>query len=527
VPNQLKITIEEALRLEPQLKQAYDSDESVKGLLNIAVRLEGLNRHASTHAAGVVISPAPMTDYTPLYRNPADESIVTQFDMESLEKIGLLKFDFLGLKTLTVIEKTLGYIKQTGRGLNLNDIPFNDKKTYDLLSSSHTTGVFQLESEGMRDILIRMQPNRFEDLIALVALYRPGPMAWIDDFIKCKKGEKKISYVLPQLKEILDETYGIILYQEQVMMIANKIANFTMGQADILRRAMGKLKIEEMMEQKESFVNGAVKNGIAEKKAAKLFEKMEPFAQYGFNKSHSAAYAFIAYQTAYLKAHYPVEFMAATLSLDVNDTDKIVKSINECRNMKIEMLPPDINLSGREFKVIGNSIRFGLEAVKGVGGAAIESVLEVRESGGPFESIADLIQRVDSRKVNKKVLESLVKAGAFDSIGISRGTAMKAVNDILSSNGKGSRHSGQQSIFGDEKFEPEISSEEWDEAELLKNEKDALGFYITGHPLTKYRGKLSALNIKKTSEIGSMSDREDVQIAGVIAAIRKFQKKGT
>ena len=527
VPNQLKITIEEALRLEPQLKQAYDSDESVKGLLNIAVRLEGLNRHASTHAAGVVISPAPLTDYTPLYRNPADESIVTQFDMESLEKIGLLKFDFLGLKTLTVIEKTLGYIKQTGRGLNLNDIPFNDKKTYDLLSSSHTTGVFQLESEGMRDILIRMQPNRFEDLIALVALYRPGPMAWIDDFIKCKKGEKKISYVLPQLKEILDETYGIILYQEQVMMIANKIANFTMGQADILRRAMGKKKIEEMMEQKESFVNGAVKNGIAEKKAAKLFEKMEPFAQYGFNKSHSAAYAFIAYQTAYLKAHYPVEFMAATLSLDVNDTDKIVKSINECRNMKIEMLPPDINLSGREFKVIGNSIRFGLEAVKGVGGAAIGSVLEVRESGGLFESIADLIQRVDSRKVNKKVLESLVKAGAFDSIGISRGTAMRAVNDILSSNGKGSRHSGQQSIFGDGKFEPEISSEEWDEAELLKNEKDALGFYITGHPLTKYRGKLSALNIKKTSEIGSMSDREDVQIAGVIAAIKKFQKKGT
>ena len=272
--NQLKITIEEALRLEPQLKQAYDSDESVKGLLNIAVRLEGLNRHASTHAAGVVISPTPLTDYTPLYRNPADESIVTQFDMESLEKIGLLKFDFLGLKTLTVIEKTLGYIKQTGRDLNLNDIPLNDKKTYNLLSSSHTTGVFQLESEGMRDILIRMQPNRFEDLIALVALYRPGPMAWIDDFIKCKKGEKKISYVLPQLKEILDETYGIILYQEQVMMIANKIANFTMGQADILRRAMGKKKIEEMMEQKESFVNGAVKNGITEKKAAKLFEKM-------------------------------------------------------------------------------------------------------------------------------------------------------------------------------------------------------------------------------------------------------------
>jgi len=525
VPNQLKITIEEAIKIEPQLKGAYDSDEKIKELLNIAIRLEGLNRHASTHAAGVVISPAPLTDYTPLYKNPADESIVTQFDMNSLEKIGLLKFDFLGLKTLTVIEKTLKYINQTGRSFDLNAIPFDDKKTYALLISGQTTGVFQLESEGMRDILIRMQPNRFEDLIALVALYRPGPMAWIDDFIKCKKGEKKITYVLPQLKEILDETYGIILYQEQVMMIANKIANFSMGQADILRRAMGKKKIEEMMKQKEIFVNGAVKNGIPEKKTSKLFEKMEPFAQYGFNKSHSAAYAYIAYQTAYLKAHYPVEFMAATLSLDVHDTDKIVKSINECRNMKIEILPPDINLSGREFNVIGNSIRFGLEAVKGVGGAAIESILEVRESGGQFKSIEDLVQRVDSRKVNKKVLESLVKAGAFDSIGIARGAAMTSVGDILSGNGK--KHNGQQSIFGDEDIKPEASTGEWDEAELLKNEKEALGFYITGHPLMKYRGKLSALNIKKTSELANLSDREDVQVAGVIAAIRKFQKKGT
>jgi len=525
VPNQLKITIEEAIKIEPQLKEAYDSDEKVNELLNIAIRLEGLNRHASTHAAGVVISPAPLTDYTPLYRNPADESIVTQFDMESLEKIGLLKFDFLGLKTLTVIEKTLKYVNQAGGALDLNAIPFDDEKTYGLLSSGQTTGVFQLESEGMRDILVRMQPNRFEDLIALVALYRPGPMAWIDDFIKCKKGKKKITYVLPQLKEILDETYGIILYQEQVMMIANKIANFSMGQADILRRAMGKKKIEEMMKQKESFVSGAVKNGIPGKKASNLFEKMEPFAQYGFNKSHSAAYAFIAYQTAYLKAHYPVQFMAATLSLDMHDTDKIVKSINECRNMKIEILPPDINLSGREFNVIGNSIRFGLEAVKGVGGAAIESILEVRESGGPFKSIADLVQRVDSRKVNKKVLESLVKAGAFDSIGISRGAAMSAVNEILSGNGK--KHNGQQSIFGDEGLEPEISADEWDETELLKNEKEALGFYITGHPLMKYRGKLSALNIKRTSELANLSDREDVQVAGVIAAIRKFQKKGT
>ncbi|TAL28060.1 MAG: DNA polymerase III subunit alpha [Nitrospirae bacterium] len=527
VPNQLKITIEEALRLEPQLKHSYDNDEVMKGLLDIAIRLEGLNRHASTHAAGVVISPAPLTDYTPLYRNPSDESIVTQFDMESLEKIGLLKFDFLGLKTLTVIEKTLEHITQGGRTLSLDAIPFDDKNTYDLLSSGHTTGVFQLESEGMRDILIRMQPNRFEDLIALVALYRPGPMAWIDDFIKCKKGEKKITYVLPQLKEILDETYGIILYQEQVMMIANKIANFSMGQADILRRAMGKKKAEEMEKQKEVFIKGAVQKGYPEKKAVKLFETMEPFARYGFNKSHSAAYAFIAYQTAYLKTHFPVEFMAATLSLDMNDTDKIVKSINECRKMKIDILPPDINLSGREFRVIGNSIRFGLEAVKGVGGAAIESVLEVRDSGGPFKSIADLVERADSRKVNKKVLEGLVKAGAFDSLGVPRAVSMNAVNEILNNNGKSSRHAGQQSIFGEEPAETETQAEEWDEAELLKNEKEALGFYITGHPLVKYREKLSALHIKRTSELDALADREDVQVAGVISAVRKFQKRGT
>ncbi|MDH4233456.1 MAG: DNA polymerase III subunit alpha, partial [Nitrospirota bacterium] len=319
--------------------------------------------------------------------------------------------------------------------------------------------------------------------------------------------------------------YGVILYQEQVMRIANKLANFSLGQADILRKAMGKKNIEVMAKQKEHFVSGAVANGINEKKASKLFDLLANFAEYGFNKSHSAAYAFVSYQTAYLKAHYPVEFMAATLSMDIHDTDKIVKSINECRQMKIDILPPDINLSGSEFRVVGNSIRFGLSAVKGVGAAAIESIIEAREEGGPFASVADFTGRVDTRKVNKKVLESLVKAGAFDSLGITRAAAMDSVTTAL--NGSGSRNSGQQSIFGEEMFEQAPPVEEWDEAELLRNEKEALGFYITGHPLTKYDMLLTKLKAKKTTELEHIPDRTDIVIGGVLRAIKKKNVKST
>lgn len=523
IPGTLNITIDEALKAEPQLKELYDSAPKVKEVLDIARRLEGLCRHASTHAAGVVVSPEPLTEYAPLYKNPTDGTITTQFDMGSVEAIGLLKFDFLGLKTLTVIEKTIGYIKTNGGALSLDDIPLDDAGTYRLLSSGQTTGVFQLESAGMRDILVRMQPNRFEDLIALVALYRPGPMAWIDDFIRAKKGEAKISYELPQLREILDETYGIILYQEQVMMIANKIANFSMGQADILRRAMGKKKAEEMEQQKEDFVRGAVSNGIPEKKARRLFEKMEPFAKYGFNKSHSAAYAFIAYQTAYLKAHYPVEFMAATLSADTDNTDKIVKSIAECRKMSIDILPPDINESEREFKVMGKAIRFGLEAVKGVGSAAIESILAVREKEGRFGSIEDFLLRMDGKKVNKKVLESLTKAGAFDSFGIHRAKAL----DLLSTAANGDLSVrglfAQQDIFGEGSVR---ETEEWDEMTLLRHEKEALGFYITGHPLSRFREALLAMHIKGMSELEESGDKEEVRVAGVVSGIKKIVTKG-
>jgi DNA polymerase-3 subunit alpha len=529
IPNTVHITIQDTLKSEAQLKALYESNPKIQELIDTAMRLEGLSRHASTHAAGVVISPAPLTDYTPLYRNPSDGSIMTQFDMLSIERIGLLKFDFLGLKTLTVIDKTLAYMRENGSDFALKDISFDDRKTYELLSSGNTTGIFQLESAGMRDLLVKISPNRFEDIIAIVALYRPGPMGsgMIDEFIKRKKGKIPVKYDLPQLKEILDETYGVILYQEQVMRIANKLANFSMGQADILRKAMGKKKPEEMEKQKEAFIQGAIANRIPEKKAKRIFDLMAYFAEYGFNKSHSAAYAYVAYQTAYLKAHYSVEFMAATLSADMDNTDKIVKSIAGCRDMGIEILPPDINHSGKEFKVVGTSIRFGLEAVKGVGSAAIESIIEARDATGPFTSVTNFLERIDQRKVNKKVIDGLIKAGAFDSLEGTRAGAMDTMNRLLGNGMKSSagRVFGQQSIFGDIQDAEAGVVSEWNKDELLKYEKESLGFYITGHPLIKYEAYLNKLGTKTISELEETADGQEVRIAGILTAIRKTQTK--
>ena len=529
IPNTVHITIQDTLKSEAQLKALYESNPKIQELIDTAMRLEGLSRHASTHAAGVVISPAPLTDYTPLYRNPSDGSIMTQFDMLSIERIGLLKFDFLGLKTLTVIDKTLAYMRENGSDFALKDISFDDRKTYELLSSGNTTGIFQLESAGMRDLLVKISPNRFEDIIAIVALYRPGPMGsgMIDEFIKRKKGKIPVKYDLPQLKEILDETYGVILYQEQVMRIANKLANFSMGQADILRKAMGKKKPEEMEKQKEAFIQGAIANRIPEKKAKRIFDLMAYFAEYGFNKSHSAAYAYVAYQTAYLKAHYSVEFMAATLSADMDNTDKIVKSIAGCRDMGIEILPPDINHSGKEFKVVGTSIRFGLEAVKGVGSAAIESIIEARDATGPFTSVTNFLERIDQRKVNKKVIDGLIKAGAFDSLEGTRAGAMDTMNRLLGNGMKSSagRVFGQQSIFSDIPDAETGVVSEWNKDELLKYEKESLGFYITGHPLIKYEAYLKKLGTKTISELEETADGQEVRIAGILTAIRKTQTK--
>jgi len=527
------VSIDEAIRLEPQLKELYDNNRTVTELLDIAKRLEGLSRHASTHAAGVVIAPEPLTDFTALYKNPSEATITTQFDMGSIESVGLLKFDFLGLKTLTVLQKTVKYIKQQGKDVSLSEMVPDDDATYKLLSSGETTGIFQLESDGMRDILVKMHPSRFEDLIALVALYRPGPIGsgMIDDFIKRKKGETEVEYELPQLKEILDETYGVILYQEQVMRIANQIANFSLGQADLLRRAMGKKKPEEMEKQKEAFITGAVSGGVPEKKAARLFELMALFAEYGFNKSHSAAYAYLAYQTAFLKAHYPVEFMTANLSTDMGDTDKVVKLINECRSMSIEIMPPDINVSEREFRIFGHSVRFGLEAVKGVGGAAIEVMLEERGKG-TFDSFDDFLKRVDSKRVNKKVIESLIKAGAFDSLYVSReeakalppaqarAKAMETFASPLRANNFG------PGLFG-EADSLDAQVEPWDEKTLLQYEKEALGFYISGHPLCRYRNMLKPMDVQNISGAVDKEDRADICIAGIISDIKsKAREKG-
>lgn len=524
IPEGPSIRIDEALRVEPQFKEAYETNPKIKDLIDIARRLEGLCRHASTHAAGVVVSPKPLTDLVPLYKNPTDNTITTQFDMTAIESLGLLKFDFLGLKTLTVIEKTLKHIKASkGIDLSLKDISLEDKETYKLLCSGQTTGIFQLESSGMRELLIKMQPDCFEDLIALVALYRPGPLGsgMVDDFIKSKRGLKPVKYEIPQLKEILSETYGVILYQEQVMRIANKLANFTMAQADILRKAMGKKKPEEMEKQKEAFIKGAVANGIPEKKAMRIFDLMALFAEYGFNKSHSAAYAYLAYQTAFLKAHYPVEFMAANLSADMDKTEKIIKAISECRNMSIMILPPDINESNREFKVIGNAIRFGLEAVKGVGSSAIGHIIEIREKDGPFKSFEEFLSRIENKKVNKKVIEGLIKAGAFDSTGIGRKTALTMLE-------RPRTNTPIYNLFDNKTLDDKdlpLTSDKIDKEESLRFEKESLGFYITDHPLTNYREILSKMNYKKISELEEMPDRKDILTAAVISNVKKIRTK--
>ncbi|MCX8034002.1 MAG: DNA polymerase III subunit alpha [Thermodesulfovibrio sp.] len=530
IPNACS-SLKQAIELEPKLMEIYKKNTTIKELFDIALRLEGLPRHASQHAAGIVISPEPLEKFMPLYKNPGEDSIISQFDMKALENIGLLKFDFLGLKTLTVINDTVNYVEKFGKKIDLNNIPLDDSETYKLLSSGDTIGVFQLESRGMRDLLQKMQPERFEDLIALVALFRPGPLGsgMVDDFIKRKKGLIPIEYDLPELKEILDETYGVILYQEQVMKIANSIAGFTMGQADVLRKAMGK-KIEELMTNlKSDFIQGALSNGIPEEKAESLFNLMAAFGKYGFNKSHSAAYAYISYITAYLKVHYPLEFFTANLSNEMGDTNKILKFLNECRAFGIEIKGPDINESERFFTISGQAIRFGLEAVKGVGGAALESILKERQKG-KFKSLTDFLMRVDNKKVNKKVVESLIKAGAFDSLypefapNHSRAFAME---EITSNKGK---------MASKGLFQIIDKIEAWDNEKLLSEEKNALGFYLSGHPIKKIRLILRKKDILSIGEILDLSDEEisektedshEVSIAGIIEKVNsKAKEKG-
>lgn len=536
IPATLDATLEKALDEVPQLKDAVTGDPQVANLVEAAKRLEGVSRHASTHAAGVVIAPEPLTEYLPLYQGSKGE-ITTQFDMRDCEDIGLLKMDFLGLRTLTLIDNCVKMLdRELGVTIDLDTLPLDDTRTYELFARGDTFGVFQFESEGMRDILRRFKPEKLSDLTALNALYRPGPIrsGMIDDFIKRKWGKVAVRYELPELKEILEDTLGVIVFQEQVMQIASKLAGFSLGEADMLRRAMGKKKADVMQAQREKFMEGALANDIPAKKATKIFDLMEHFAGYGFNRSHSAAYALLAYQTGYLKANYPVYFMAALLTSEKQNTDKVVQYLNACRDMGLEVLPPDINESELDFSVVDGKIRFGLAAVKNLGRSAIESMLAARRKAGRFQSPADLCEEVDLRLVNKRVLESLVKSGCFDSFGAKRAQMMAVVDRALDygQQVQRERESGQGSLFGDMggvRRSPDLDSlpdvPEWSESELLSAEKATLGFFLSGHPLDSYRSEIASYATCDTRSLPEKAEEGEVAVAGLIGSIRTLRTR--
>jgi DNA polymerase-3 subunit alpha len=536
IPTTLNIELEDALKQTPQLESLRKTDERVNELVEVALRLEGLARHASTHAAGVVISPQPLTEIVPLYKSNKDE-VTTQYDMNALERIGLLKMDFLGLTTLTVLDDAVRMIKQNrGLDIDLPALPLDDAPSYALFARGDTTGIFQFESHGMRDILKQYQPTRLEDLTALNALYRPGPIqgGMIPDFIARKHGKKKVAYDLPELEEILSETWGVILYQEQVMQIANRLAGFSLGDADLLRRAMGKKKPEEMAAQREKFLTGCHVRKVPAKKAEKIFDLMAEFAGYGFNKSHSCAYALLAYQTAWLKTHFPVEFMAAMLTSETGNTDKVVKFINEARSMSITVLPPDVNSSDVDFTPVGDQIRFGLRAIKNVGENTVKGILLARESLGRFTAFFEFCESVDTRLINKRVLESLVRAGAMDGLGAHRAQMISVIDRAIERAQKLQRakESGQHGLFGGGSAAsappiPEVlpDVEEWAEHELLGSEYATLGFYISGHPLDKYAGRLQELKAVELSTIEGRRDGEEIVIAGIIVQSRPMRNR--
>jgi DNA polymerase-3 subunit alpha len=602
VPNTLNITLDEAIKAEPRLGETMAVSPKLKEVIEFAKALEGQVRHASTHAAGVVISGEPLTDYVPLFRGSNGE-VVTQYAKDDLEAIGLVKFDFLGLRTLTLLDHAARLVNRSretrapaangtrpgarsagassteqrsfsgispkdassplaaraptddDRPVQLQQIGLNDPEIYRTLSTGQTTAIFQLESRGMRDLLVKMAPERFEDLIAILALYRPGPIGsgMVDDFIKRKRGKTAIRYEAPQLRPILEETYGVIVYQEQVMRIAAEIAGFSLGQADLLRRAMGKKKPEEMDKQRKRFIEGAKAKGVTMAKAEKLFDLMAYFAGYGFNKSHSAAYALITYLTAYFKVHHPAEFMAAVLTSETGNEDKIVAYLAECRRLAIRILPPDVNESERDFTIVPEGIRFGLAAIKNVGQAAIESIRAAREATGgiakePFTSLTQFCQRVDLRKVNRRVIESLIKAGTFDSIEPSRARLMRQLDQAVDEGARLQEEAdaGQGGLFSEltetidiggggppggsaapngshsaipiDPLDEGADSSEWDDATRLRHEKEALGFYITGHPLERVQEILSRLSITPIQALSETSDGTEVTIAGLVVS---------
>ncbi|MEN6441480.1 MAG: DNA polymerase III subunit alpha [Syntrophobacter sp.] len=534
IPPTLGIDLNRALQLEPRLAELQRENPQVRELFEIALCLEGLTRHASTHAAGVVMADRPIVDYMPLYLGQEGE-IVSQYSMKYVEKAGLIKFDFLGLRNLTVIDEAIRLIKANhGIDLKMDELPLDDPESYALLCRADTTGVFQLESSGMREILVRLRPERFADIVALVALYRPGPLesGMVETYIQGKHGEIEIKYDLEVLRPILEPTYGVILYQEQVMKIASALANYSLGEADILRRAMGKKIAELMNAQRERFVKGAVANGIESAKANHIFDLMAKFAEYGFNKSHSAAYALVAYHTAYLKSHYPVEFMAALMNSFLNSSDQIVKMINVCNGMGVKILPPDVNESGRVFQVVGKMIRFGLGAVKNVGESAIEVILKSREEG-EFKSIHDFCERVDPQKVNRRVLEQLIRCGAFDSIHPVRAQVMAGLDEALdrAATVQRDKQAGQMSLFDMLRSKKKLAAPvlpdipDWDSRTRLQFEKESLGFYISGHPLDFYQSQVSTLCTVDTQTVKEKKDGSEVVVCGLFSIIKELTTK--
>jgi DNA polymerase-3 subunit alpha len=544
VPPALDMTLAKALEESPTLKEMEQKDERVKELLAVARRLEGMTRHASVHAAGVVIAPKPLTEYVPLYKSQKDE-IVTQWAMKEVERVGLLKMDFLGLSTLTLIRDALDEIKRTeGVDLDIDAIRLDDRKTYELFANGQTYGVFQFESSGMRELLRKAKPERLDDLIALNALYRPGPLksGMVDDFIARKQGKTEVKYELAALEPILSDTYGVIAYQEQVMRIAAVLAGFSMGQSDVLRKAMGKKDPKVMAKQREAFMAGARAKGINEKKAAKIFDLMEYFAGYGFNKSHSTTYALLAYQTAYLKANYPWHFMAALLTIEAANTDKLAMYLGECRELGIPILPPDVNSSELAFTVVKEGVRFGLGAVKNVGEGAIQSILSVRRELGRIESLYTLCEHIDLRLVNKRVLESLIKAGALDSVPCGgdrsvrarRACLFAAVDRTIDHGGRHQRDrdKGQSQLFGglmEEGAEGTVEyvalpdAPSWTEAQQLAYEKEALGFYMSGHPLDRHADEMKVFGARRLAEL--TTPEADVWLGGVISGLRPLKTK--
>jgi len=533
IPTELGITLDKALKMNAELKAAYNEEEPVKRLIDFARDVEGLARHSSTHAAGIVIARDPLTEYVPI--QVSDGTLVTQYDKDRVEELGLLKMDFLGLRTLTVISDCLDHIKANrGIDLDLDSIPLEDEKTSQMLCSGATGGVFQMESSGMTTLVKDLRPTGFADLIPLVALYRPGPLGsgMVTDFINGRHGKKEVTYMHPLLEPILQETFGVVLYQEQVMQIVQTLAGFTLGQADLLRRAMGKKKHSILMAQKENFLKGAKTKGLEEKTANTIFDLLTHFADYGFNKSHSAAYALVAYQTAYLKANYPQEFMAAMLSSVMGTNDKIGTYIEQSRHMGIDVLPPDINASKSSFTVDANAIRFGLAAVKNVGEAALVNLIKVREKDGPFKSLVDFCARVDMRTVNKRVMESLIKCGAFDSMGGKRSQFLAVLDRAVDAAGSKQRDaaSGQMGLFGIEAMEevddlvlPDI--EELPKNEILTLEKEITGFYITGHPLDQYRDKMQSFVSIQELLAGKFKEGTVIKTAGIILSAKRITTK--